>query len=165
MADAPSGGGNGWGAFEVILALILGTGLVSTIFNKGKITPVIQTTPQDSVTVSDTSANSCGLSLTAPLSMQKVSTEVRVSGSTQGCNWNPDGTTLLFAQVVNSKGAPVSNFTTIQRVSDSGFLYDSFDTTIAINGAPTGTGYLILMPAKQLEKPITVRIPLSFVRK
>jgi hypothetical protein len=165
MADAPSGGGSSWGAFEVILALLLGIALLSAISNKGVATPPFkETTKKETISKVDDSANRCGLSISAPLSMQKTYGSVRLSGLTSGCNWPLEGTTALFAQVINGAGVPVSDFITVQK-NDSDILNNAFDTTIQINGNPTGTGYLILIPAKQQEgKSITVRIPLQFVR-
>jgi hypothetical protein len=165
MADAPSGGGSGWGAFEVILALLLGIALLSAISNNGVATPPFKDTPKkETISKVDDSANRCGLSVSAPLSMQKTYGSVRLSGLTSGCNWPLNETTVLFAQVINGAGMPVSDFITVQK-NDSDIINNAFDTTIQINGNPTGTGYLILIPAKQQEgKSITVRIPLQFVR-
>jgi hypothetical protein len=167
MADAPSGGGSNWGAFEVILGLLLLIGLLSSIANKGKIVPVTSvTTPKkETITKLDTSTDRCGLSITAPLSLERVSGAVHLSGVTTGCNWKPDGSTVLFAQVITAAGVPISDFISVQ---DTGadFLDTAFDTTIAIRTTFTGSGYLILIPATQPEdgKSISVRIPLRFVR-
>lgn len=165
MADAPSSGGSSWGPFEVILALVLGIGLLSAISNKGQVTPLIKDTPKkETVSKLDDSANRCGLSVSLPLSSQKVSGSVRLSGLVSGCNWVADGTTALFAQVINGAGMPVSDFVTVSN-NGSDFIHTAFDTVININGNPSGTGYLILIPAKQKEgKSISVRIPLQFVR-
>jgi hypothetical protein len=165
MADAPSGGGSSWGAFEVILALVLGIGLLSAISNKGQVTPLIKDTPKkETVSKVDDSTNRCGLAITSPLSSQKVSDSVRLSGVVSGCNWIADGSTALFAQLINGAGMPVSDFITVTN-NGSDIINTAFDTTININGSPTGTGYLILIPAKQKEgKSISVRIPLQFIR-
>ena len=166
MADAPSsGGGSGWGAFEVVLALILAIGLLSNLNGNKNKTVLNVTPPKTTISPIDTSANRCGLSITSPLSLEKVSNSVRISGSVNGCNWNPSGNTALFAQVITGGGVPVSDFITVTN-NGANFLNTSFDTTIAINGNPNpGTGYLILIPATQTtEKQITVRIPVRFVR-
>ena len=167
MADAPSGGGGGgWGTFEIILGLLLATALLANIGNKGKVYKPLEITdaPKQTVSKPDTSANRCGLSITARLSLQNVSQSVRLVGSVNGCNWKTDGTTALFAQVVNGGGAPISEFVTVP--SNGADIFNSaFDTMIPLYGNPTGTGYLILVPATQEEgKSITVRIPLHFVR-
>ena len=167
MADAPApSGGSGWGTFEIILGLLLATALLGNIGNKGKVYKPLEVTdtPKQTVTKPDTSVNRCGLSITAPLSLQNVSRSVRLTGSVNGCNWKVTGTTALFAQVVNGGGAPISEFITVP-VNESDVFTNAFDTTIALSGTPTGTGYLILIPAVQEEgKSITVRIPLHFVR-
>ena len=168
MADAPSGGGSSWGAFEVILGLVLAIGLLSSISNKGKITPVVSTDVPEKATIAsiDTSTDRCGLAITAPLSLERVSESVRLAGLLSGCNWKPDGTTALFAQVINAGGVPLSDFVPVQDLGTD-FLHTSFDTVITIDGNPTGTGYLILIPATQQEqtRSISVRIPLRFIRK
>ncbi len=165
MADAPSGGGSSWGAFEVILALLLGVALLSNIGGKNNTKPTTTDSPKkETVSKVDDSANRCGLAVTAPLSLQKVSGSVRLSGVITGCNWKPDGATALFAQVINGAGVPLSDFVSVQR-NDSDIINTAFDTTIVITGNPSGTGYLILIPATPVaEKSITVRIPLKFVR-
>lgn len=166
MADAPSGGGSGWGTFEIILGLLLAIALLSNIGNKGKVYKPLDTNNSKKETVSeiDTSTNSCGLSITSPLSLQKVSANIRLSGSTNGCNWKPKENVALFAQVVDSSGRPVSEFITVPDSGSDIFNVSSFDININIEGNPKGTGYLILIPATQNEKSITVRIPLNFVR-
>lgn len=165
MADAPSGGGSSWGAFEVILALLLGVALLSNIGGKNTTkTTTVDSPKKETVSKVDDSANRCGLAVTAPLSLQKVSGSVRLSGVITGCNWKPDGTTALFAQVINGAGVPLSEFVSVQS-NETDIINTAFDTTIAITGNPSGTGYLILIPATPVaEKSITVRIPLKFVR-
>ncbi|MBP6857639.1 MAG: hypothetical protein KBC11_00360 [Candidatus Pacebacteria bacterium] len=163
MADAPSGG-SGWGTFEIILGLLLAIALLSNIGNKGEVYKPLEVkdTLKQKVVEDDTS-NRCGLSVTAPLSLQKVSNSIRLSGSVNGCNWKPDGNTALFAQVVDKSGKPVSEFITVES-NGSSILNTAFDTNINITGNPSGVGYLILIPATKQEKSITVRIPLTFVR-
>jgi hypothetical protein len=163
MADAPSGGGSSWGPFEVLLILLLAIGLLSNI--SGKSNTLSTTNPKnENIHTVDTSANRCGLSVTAPLSLERVYGSVRLSGSVNGCNWKPDGNTALFAQVINGAGVPVSDFTPVIN-NGTNFINTSFDTTIYLNTNPSGTGYLILIPAIQdPNRPITVRIPLRFVR-
>jgi hypothetical protein len=149
----------------VILALLLGIALLSAISNKGVATPVFEEKPKkETISSVDDKNNRCGLSISAPLSMQKTYGSIRLTGLTSGCNWPIDGTTVLFAQVINGAGVPVSDFISVQK-NDSDIINNAFDTTISINGNPSGTGYLILIPTKQQEtKSITVRIPLQFVR-
>lgn len=164
MADAA--GGSNWGPFEVIIVLVLAIGLLSNITGK-TISPVVVTT-KDKKEVApkiNDSANRCGLSITSPLSQEKVSYNVRLSGLINGCNWKADGNKLLYAQIVDGSGVPVSDFITVEN-NNSSIFSPNFDIDILIRGNPTGTGYLILVPATQTpEKPISVRIPLKFVRR
>lgn len=167
MADAPaSSGGSGWGVFEVILGIVLAIALISNINGK-PITPIVDTA-NDTETVSKTtedSNNRCGLSITAPLSLEKVSTAVHLAGLVSGCNWQPDGQTALFAQVINGGGVPISDYVAVQN-NNTDIINTAFDTAIVLNStAKAGTGYLILIPAKQTaDKPLTVRIPIRIVR-
>lgn len=164
MADAPAPKTSSWGAFEVILGLLLAIGLISSIQGKPISSTVNEKKAKEVVSPLDDSVNRCGLSITAPLSLQNVSGVVRLSGSVNGCNWKPDGNKVLFAQVINGAGVPVSDFVTVMG-NGTNFLTAAFDTTIYINGNPTGTGYLILIPATPVvERSIAVRIPLRFVR-
>lgn len=162
MADAPSGGSS-WGTFEVILGLLLAIGLLSNISGK-PITPITETKKSEQqVTKVDDSEKRCGLSITSPLSLSKVSTSFRLSGSVNGCNWKPDGKTALFAQVINGAGVPVSDFVRVEGTGDNVFN-TSFDKQIFITGSPKGAGYVLLIPAIQNpDKPISIRIPLTFV--
>ena len=166
MADAPTGGGgSNWGTFEVIIGLLLAIGLFSNITGK-PVTPITETEniKKETVVTLDDSSKRCGLSVTSPISLEKIYGSVHLSGSVNGCNWKPDGNKALFAQIINGAGVPVSDFITVQN-NDSSILTTAFDTTILINGNPKGTGYLLLIPALQdPEKPITIRIPIKFVQ-
>ncbi len=165
MADAPSGGSS-WGTFEVILGILLAIGLLSNITGK-PITPITETSKKEKTELkpTDDSQNRCGLSITKPLSMENISDSFVLSGSVNGCNWKADGTTALFAQVINGAGVPVSDFVRVESLGDNIFNA-SFQKQIFINGNPKGTGYVILIPAVQdPNKPITVRIPLKFTGK
>jgi hypothetical protein len=163
MADA-SGGGSSWGAFEVILGILLAIALLSNIGNKGKFQPLFSETPaKESSTEQSTVTNKCGLSVTTPNSFEKVSSTVRLSGSINGCNWKPDGTIVLFAQVINKDGLPISDFVSVQS-STTENITTNFDTNISINENASSTGFLILLPTSKTDKSITVRIPLKFVR-
>jgi hypothetical protein len=165
MADAPAGGSS-WGPFEVVLVLLLVIAIFSNL-GSNKTKSVLPITEPKKVTIKpvNTTGNTCGLSITAPLSLEKVHGSVRLSGSVNGCKWNPDGDTALFAQIINGSGVPVSDFITVTN-NNSNFLNTSFDTTIYLNGNQvSGTGYLILIPAiQQGGDPITVRVPLRFVQ-
>ncbi len=163
MADAPSGGGTNWGPFEVVLVLLLVIAILSNLGTSKKTPEVVTPVKKTVIAPLDDSSNRCGLSIKAPLSAQKVNTSVRLIGSINGCNWKPDGETALFAQVINGAGVPVSDFTPVLN-NGGDFINTAFDTTIYLTGAqPSGTGYLLLIPAiQQSNKTITVRIPIRF---
>jgi hypothetical protein len=164
MADAPSGGGSSWGAFEVILGILLAIALLSNIGNKGKFQPLFSETPTKEVSPEQLTANNkCGLSIIGPTAFQKVSNTIRLSGSINGCNWKPDGSTALFVQVINAGGAPISEFVAVPS-STTENITTNFDTNITLNAEPSSTGFIILLPAYKTDKSITVRIPLKFVR-
>ncbi len=168
MADAPaSSGGSGWGAFEIVLGVLLLIALLSNIGNKGEPYKPLEVADEKIAQIApvDDSSNRCGLSVTSPLSLEKVSTAVHVSGFVTGCNWQPDGTTALFAQVINGGGVPISDFVAVQN-NNTDVINTAFDTAIVLGStAKSGTGYLILMPAKKIgDKNITVRIPIKIVR-
>lgn len=166
MADAPSGGSS-WGPFEIILGLLLAIGLLSNISGK-PITPVTETKEKKSTeqvsNINNSPSKTCGLSVTEPISMQNVSTSVRLSGSVNGCSWKNDGSKALYAQVINGAGVPVSDFVTVES-DPNDILKTSFSKDIVITTPATGTGYLLLVPAiSDPANPITVRIPIKFVR-
>lgn len=168
MADAPAsgGGGSSWGPFEIILVLLLVIAIMSHL-SKGSTTAPAPTAPKKATVLApiDDSANRCGLSITAPLSSQKVYGNVRLTGSVNGCNWRPNGETALYAQVINGAGVPVSDFVAVQS-SGVSLTNTAFDTTIYFNTNPAnGTGYIILIPAvNEGTKSITVRVPIRFVQ-
>ncbi len=163
MADAPAGGGSSWGPFEVVLVLLLAIAILSNLGTNNKTTVVETPVKKTIVAPLDDSANRCGLSIVAPLSAQKVYDSVRLKGSINGCNWKPDGQTALFAQIINGAGVPVSDFTPVMN-NGSDFINTAFDTTVYLTTVqPSGTGYLLLIPAvQQSDKTITVRIPIRF---
>ncbi len=160
MAES-SGGDSNWGVLEVSIVLILAITLLSNIGNKDKpYRPFEVNENQNQELVDSKNTNSCGLSISSPLSLQKVSTSVNLSGITSGCNWKNDGNTLLFAQIVNAGGVPISDYVSVQNISTNPTT-NYFSTDIQIKTPSSGTGYLILVPAIQTEKPVTVKIPLK----
>lgn len=165
MADAPKEGSSNWSPFEMVLGILLVIALLSNI--TGKSTPTVQKSSEN-IPQMDSSTNRCGLSVTSPTSLTRISIyegSVHLSGSVNGCNWKPSGNTALFAQIISGTGIPVSDFVAVQN-SGGDFINTAFNTSISLTGTPAvGTGYLILIPAVQdPNKPITVRIPLKFVR-
>lgn len=151
-----------WGPFEIILVLVLVAGIFSAIGRAPTIAPTSQNQTQQ-VGLSDAEKR-CGLSLTSPLARARVTDGVRVSGSVNGCKWNPVGEIALYAQIIDAKGAPLSDLTTIPPVAPA-VVNTPFDMTVPLSSIPkTDTGTLILIPAEQRDDAITVRVPLRFVR-
>lgn len=155
---------NDWGPLEIILGLVLIVGILNSIGHKST-SPFVA--PQSSKEVSTLSEKDkrCGLSISAPLSLERVSTTVRLEGAVSGCRWTPSGETALYAQVITGAGVPVSEFTAIP-ITTSDPVRATFSTTIAIPRNPAkGTGYLILIPAVSEKEALSVRIPVRFVRE
>lgn len=162
MAD-DKGGGVGWEAFEVIIVILLAIGLLSRLQGKPIGSPE-SVTPSE-ITTSETTKNAqCGLAITSPRTLERVTGAITLVGSTSGCNWVATETVALYAQVVDAYGAPVSSYSVVTPTRFDSPESTTFATTIPISGtAHPGTGYLILIPAKaDTQKPLTVRIPLSF---
>lgn len=152
-----------WGPLEIILVLVLVLGILGAV--NGKKQPAFApTTDGQSLSTLSEKDKRCGLSLSTPKSLERVKDTVRLSGSVSGCKWKIDGTTALYAQIVNGGGAPVSAFTTVS-VLTTDTARSFFDTAISLENAPTsGTGYLILIPAVADSDAVTVRIPLRFTQ-
>ncbi len=171
MADAKStgGGGSDWGMLEILLVVILLIGLMNRL---SITTKTDSANTQKPVTTQATRAadteklinerNSCGLTLISPRSNEKVREFVTVIGTAGTCNWRMADDAALYAQVVDRKGVPISEYTKIAPTSvDEDTV--SFAQSIPFIVTPaTGTGYLILVPAQQLgDRTATVRIPLK----
>ncbi len=155
-----------WGPLEIILVLVLALAVLGAIGNKDNkqaLAPNIENQSLSSLSEKD---KRCGLTLTTPKSLERVSTNIHVSGSVSGCKWKVDGETALYAQVVNGGGAPVSAFTTVP-VTETTTTRSTFDTVITLDPSTpsSGTGYLILIPAVADSDAITVRIPVRFVQQ
>lgn len=168
MADekgAPSSG-PGWGALEIIIGILLVIGLLDRLSGNsaglfsGADAPAAAT---PSVIPADKNAQ-CGLSVARPASGEKASGAVQLSGTAGYCNWNVYNGIVLYAQVVDKDGTPVSAFSAVPVGRASSTDIVSFDTTIPLIKTPKkGTGYLILVPARQekSQRTISVRIPLA----
>jgi hypothetical protein len=159
MAD-DKGGGSDWGALEIILGVLLLIGLlerVSLFGSKGTGTTTQPSTEQSS-------RASCGLEVTAPTKDQKVAKAVVVSGTAGTCRWEVKNNIALFAQIVDAKGAPLSDYTPIapQEKNKRGAV--SFSGVVMMTETPTTkTGFLFLVPASpESSHTSSVRIPLSF---
>lgn len=152
-----------WGPLEIILVLVLVLGILGAVGGKNQ-PAFAPTSGEQSLSTLSEKDKRCGLTLSTPKSLERVSGSVRVSGSINGCKWKVDGTTALYAQVVNGGGVPVSAFTTVS-VATSDTTRSFFDTIVSLENAPSsGTGYLILIPAVADSDAVTVRIPLRFTQ-
>lgn len=163
MADAPSGGSS-WGAFEIILVLILAIGFLTQLQNGFK-SPAAQTPIKDTTT-STPAQLPCGLSINRPHSLEKVTTFVTLIGQTSGCEWRATDTVTLYAQVIDTYGRPVSAYTTIPRTGDVLQETIPFTVSIPLNTTPTTTkGFLLLVPARNTaQHTASYRIPITFSR-
>lgn len=162
MADAPSGGK--WEPFEIAVVVILLGGLLMRLTGT---LPKTNTPSSESSTTTTTQTqageqHTCGLSIARPHSLEKVTSSVTLNGNLTGCNWYPKDGIALYAQVVDARGTPVSDYTAVAAsdLSDT----PSFMTMLPITGTPKkGTGYVILVAAKNTQaRTITARIPIKF---
>lgn len=155
-----------WGPLEIILVLVLALAVLGAIGNKDSKQAFAPNTDNQSISTLSEKEKRCGLTLTTPKSLERVSGVVQVSGSVSGCKWKVSGTTALYAQIVNGGGAPVSAFTPIPVVTTTA-ANATFDTAITLdaNTPSSGTGYLILIPAIADKDAITVRIPVRFAQQ
>jgi hypothetical protein len=168
MADAPKTGGGGWTALEIIVVLILAIGLLDRISGK-PITPLFDsssTKPASQKPALDYTNPYCGLSISSPKSNALVTTSIALVGTVHGCNWLPNGTVALNAQVIDANGLPLTDYLNIPSTTKTDTA-TNFASVIALTApSPTHSGYLILIPAtpKQIGESTSVRIPLQFVR-
>lgn len=165
MADDKGGGGGGssWGTLEIIVGIILLIGLLDRI--SGGISGSLGQGSKTTVTTEQTSEKMCGLTIYAPVEGQKVSRDVSVEGIAGTCNWKVANGIALFAQVIDAKGAPLSDYTPIRSQDKDPRGKIQFSEMVPIVEIPkTKTGYLILVPAEQSRTryTISVRIPISF---
>ncbi len=176
MADAPKApSGGGWEAIEIIVVIILVLGVLNhfgrNMSGTAPVTtaPVIQKTSPSTTLVSSNTDSNCGLLIVSPLPSTTITTSVSLKGEKTGCDWRPEGSIALYAQLVDSTGKPMAAYTTVpnEMIVPTTGLSDgraTFATTIAVTGKPKkGTGYLILIsPQGTSDKPITHRIPITF---
>ncbi len=170
MADAPSGGGGGWGALEIILALVLAIGLITTLTG-GSIQPLFGTdTTAKKATITGNNATTtsvgCGIVVSSPKVKQKIATEVAVAGSFPECITSANIPSTINAQVIDSTGNPLSVYTSIP--ISKGFFGlgggTTFNATIPLVGvARSTTGYLILTAPTQADGSVlSTRIAIQF---
>lgn len=160
MADAGGGGGFNWEPLEIIIIILLVIGLLSQLTGK----PIKPITDSSSSTISNSSVSpaepSCGLVTSRPHSLELVSGFVTLIGQTAGCEWPSTETVALYAQVVDAKGKPVSDYITVAPNRFENAIA-TFNTSIALTATPAkGNGYLILI--SPVSSSTTYRIPLRF---
>jgi hypothetical protein len=162
MADAPSGGG-GWSALEIILVIVLAIGFMTQLQNGFTSTPdTAQPVSKDTST--QVEGDTCGLVLSRPHSLEKVTSFVSLTGRIEGCAWVPTETVAMYAQVIDSRGKTLSPYVTVPPINKQ---YESayVDATIPLTTQPaTSKGFLILVPAQTQGQTNTLRIPITFVR-
>ena len=161
MADAPSGG-SAWTVLELILAILLILGVLDHLtgfISKPATSPTTKTPKVETV--------SCAPTLIQPYTNQRVTTTISIAGSYGVCKptqWAPQNTTALFAQVIDSSGLPISDYTAIPISTTDSSGKINFVGTITLNHPPvTSSGSIILVPANdpnQLHQ--TKRIPIKF---
>ena len=168
MADdkGAAGGGSSWGPIEIILAIVLGIILLSYITGR-PIVPLVSDAPssKDSVIAEPELNNNCGLTVTKPRPLEKVTGSITVSGRITGCQWYASNGIALYAQAVDSRGRPVTSYTSVPALGVDGNAHASFSSVLRLTRTPAkGTGYVILIPAttNQDTPTGTSRIPVQF---
>lgn len=161
MADAGGGGGNTWGTFEIIIVILLAIGLLSQLMGKPISSPGDSSSTVTQSDTVDTAQPACGLAVSRPHSLESIYGFVTLIGRTEGCEWLSTDRIALYAQVVDARGKPVSDYTTVPPTSFDGDAIATFNTTINITATPAkGNGYLILISPS--SSSTTYRIPLRF---
>jgi hypothetical protein len=161
MADAPaSGGGSGWGALEVILALVLAIGVISTLTGN-PITPIFGTTPEakktTTVTPSSSVLDGCTAVVTAPANNGQIDTVVSISGSFTSCSNGFSVPSSLNAQVVDSTGGSLSAYTPVP-VTSSPFGNARFSATVQLAGVAHSTSAILIITGNDGSD---IRIPIK----
>ncbi len=164
MADAPAGGG-GWGALEIILAIVLAIGLITTITNTPLGSVIGPAKGSATKTTKVVTANpGCGLIVSLPTKKEQISNAVTVNGYVAQClnvSAVPDA---LNAYVVDSTGSVLSAYTTIP-INKSFFGDDTFSSVIPLQGvAHSTTAYLVISsPAATNGTSLSARIQLQLL--
>ncbi len=166
MADAPKeGGGSSWGPFEIGVIILLLIALTGSI-EKGEPYKPLATKPASEVIEKKQPAHSCGISVTSPSSNEYLSGgAVLLRGITDGCLWKPDGSTILFVQVINAYGAPLSDYIKIESEYKEVPIPYVFEKNILLfSEKKTKTGTVILVAPHPDEDgtTVTLRIPVRF---
>ncbi|MES2224485.1 MAG: hypothetical protein V4478_00695 [Patescibacteria group bacterium] len=167
MADAPaSGGGSGWGALEVILALVLAIGLISTLTGN-PITPIFGPSKTGSSAKSAAAtkgtAYGCTVVVSEPSPKEKIGSEVKVSGTISAC---ADGGSsfpkTIYAQVVDSKGTVLSVLTPLP-ISKNFFGEVRFSAAVTLSGIARSSNATLIItgPATDTAKSANIRVAIT----
>ncbi len=163
MADAPApSSGSGWGALEVILALVLAIGLISTLTGN-PIPSLAGPSAKTPITKTAVAKPTCGIIVSSPAHQEKIGTEVLLSGVVAQCLTStvPD---TLTAHVVDSTGTSLSAVTTI--TVNHGFFGDAtFSTSIPLVGVAHSIQAYVMVsgPTHADGSANTVRVPIQLI--
>lgn len=167
----------GYDPLVLIIGGLLALTLIGNLFTKDKYQ---QPAPAKSVPAVTTPApeaaasyeQSCGLFVSSPKPLQKVSGGViLLEGTVGSCEWIPVGSVGMYAQLIDAAGNLVSEYTTVHAEGGPGTpnapilgTARPFSKYITLTGAPkTKTGFLILVhPDTERATTKTVRIPIRF---
>ncbi len=170
MADAPAGG-SGWGALEIILAIVLGIGLIATLTGT-PITPLIggptasTKTKTAAPTTTEYDLGGCTLVFTRPTPSESIDTSVTVEGGVTTCLNDGALPTFLNAQVVDSKGSILSDLTQLD-ISKSLFGDVTVSATIPLSGVARSTSATVIISGTTATtgKTIAIRIPIKLIAR
>jgi hypothetical protein len=173
MADAPSGGGSGWGALEVILAIILAIGLLATITGN-PVPDIFGPSSSSSTTTTATKASShsskptttvtgsaCGVAISNPVQGQLVGSDVIFNGSIDQClTFNTTVPDTVVVYVTDAYGDAISTYQTLP-VAKSFFGGGSFSGDVEITAAaPSSAAYAVLTgPSFKIRIPVILNNP------
>jgi hypothetical protein len=161
MADAPSGGDSGWGALEVILAVVLGIGVISTLTGNtiGGSSKTPSTASSAKSTASHSTAYGCTVVVTNPIAKQSIDSQFTVSGTVDSCDSSRNFPTTLYAQVVDSKGTVLSQLTPIA-ISRDIFGDIRFSATVQLTGSARSTSATVIVsgPASSAGAALNIRV-------
>jgi hypothetical protein len=165
MADAPSAGGGISGA-EIAVIAVLVIGALATLSGHplSGLTGSSSITPSSPSTIS-TSQQQCGITLSRPTSKESTGAYATVVGSITPCTITPVLAATVNMQVVDSTGALMSAYTTVN-VAAASNTTGTFSANIPITGQPAaGTGYVIVTgPIDSTDgTTMTARAPVHFV--
>jgi hypothetical protein len=163
MADAPASGGGISGA-EIAVIIVLAIGALATLSGNPLSTATSPSSSNGSPTTASTSAH-CGIILTRPSSNETTAVYVTLVGTITPCTQTDPLNATVNVQVVDSTGAPMSAYTTVN-VAAATSTTGSFSANIPITGQPAaGTGYVIVTgPIDENDgTTMTARAPVHFI--